>query len=151
MLSEVSEVVLVTAASTSCLTVHIRSSIGACIQLGAAREHVGSSGKGVAVGGLTDFGAVFGRLASGQQREEVVELGGVNIRMVRVAGGGEGRWDHHALSAETVVVWSGDFTVEFRDRALTLTAGQCCVVPAGAEHRGTSRDGAEVILFQQAS
>ena len=71
--------------------------------------------------------------------------------MVRVAGGGEGRWDSHSHSAETVVVWSGDFTVEFRDHALTLSAGQCCVVPAGAEHRGTSRNGAEVVLFQQAA
>jgi mannose-6-phosphate isomerase-like protein (cupin superfamily) len=96
------------------------------------------------------LGAVFGRLASGHQREEAVELGGVNIRMVRVAGGGEGRWNHHAHSAETVV-WGGDFTVEFRDRALTLAGGQCCVVPVGAEHRGTSRDSAEVILIQQAS
>lgn len=100
--------------------------------------------------GLIDFGAVFGRLASEQRQEEMVELGGVNIRMVRVAGG-DGRWDSHAHSAETVIVWGGDFTVEFRDRTLTLSAGQCCVVPAGAEHRGTSRDGAEVILFQQAS
>lgn len=99
----------------------------------------------------TDFGAVFERLARTQQREEQMELGGVNIRLVRVAGGGEGRWDSHAHSAETVVVWGGDFTVEFRDRTLTLTAGHCCVVPVGAEHRGTSRDGADVILFQQVS
>ena len=41
--------------------------------------------------------------------------------------------DHHAHSAETVVVWSGDFTVEFRDRALTLAAdnaASCRPVPS---------------------
>lgn len=101
--------------------------------------------------GPTDFGAVFERLAREQRREETVELGGINVRMVHVAAGGEGRWDRHEHSAETVVVWSGDFTVEFNDHALTLSAGQCCVVPIGAEHRGTSRDGAQVVLFQQAS
>ena len=101
--------------------------------------------------GPTDFAQVFSRLAAGGQREETAPLGGVNVRMVRVAGGGEGRWDSHAHSTETVVVWSGDFTVEFRDHTLRLSPGQCCVVPVGAEHRGTSREGAEVVLFQQAA
>ena len=98
-----------------------------------------------------DFGAIFERLAQTRQAEETSTLGGVNVRLVKVAGGGEGRWDSHDHSAETVVVWSGDFTVEFSDHALVLSAGQCCVVPIGAQHRGTSRSGAEVILFQQAN
>jgi mannose-6-phosphate isomerase-like protein (cupin superfamily) len=94
-----------------------------------------------------DFASEFARLIREGQRESTTELGGVNVRLVRVAGGGEGRWDSHSHTAETALVWSGDFTVEFRDRTLTLGPGQCCVVPKGAEHRGTSRDGAEVILF----
>jgi len=99
--------------------------------------------------GPTDFTKVFARLAAAGQREETTPLGGVNVRLVRVAAGGEGRWDRHATTTETVVVWSGAFTVEFRDHTLERTAGQCCVVPTGAEHRGTSRDGAEIVLFQQ--
>ena len=95
----------------------------------------------------TDFGEVFAKLAETGGREETVTTGGVNVRMVRVAGGGEGRWDSHSHTAETVIVWSGDFTVEFRDQTLSLSAGQCCVVPVNAEHRGTSRHGAEVVLF----
>ena len=104
---------------------------------------------GAAVQGSIDFAAVFERLAREGQREESAELGGAQVRMVRVAGGGDGRWDHHGHTTEIVVVWSGDFTVDFSDHTLTLAAGQCCVVPAGAEHRGTSRHGAEVVLFQQ--
>ena len=98
----------------------------------------------------TDFDEVFARLTRDGRSEETTQLGGVNVRLVRVSGGGEGRWDHHSRTTETVVVWSGDFTVEFRDHTLHLSAGQCCVVPLGAEHRGTSKAGAEVILFQQA-
>lgn len=98
----------------------------------------------------TDFAEVFARLARDGRSEETSQLGGVNVRLVRINGGGEGRWDHHDGTAETVIVWSGDFTVEFRDQTLHLTAGQCCVVPVGAEHRGTSKAGAEVVLFQQA-
>ncbi len=98
-----------------------------------------------------DFAAVFRRLAAGGVSEQTVRIGGVNVRCVRVAGGGEGRWDHHDHSTETVLVWRGDFTVEFRDHTLKLEAGHCCVVPIGAEHRGTSGSGADVVLFQQAS
>ena len=99
--------------------------------------------------GPADFAKVFARLAADGGREETASLGGVNVRMVRVPGGGPGRWDSHAHTPETVVVWSGDFSVEFRDHTLVLSPGQCCVVPVGAEHRGTSRDGAEVVLFTQ--
>lgn len=98
----------------------------------------------------TDFAAVFAHLAKSGTSEQTVQLGGVNVRMVRVKGGGEGKWDSHAGTPETVVVWSGDFTVSFRDHELTLSGGQCCVVPMGAEHRGTSKGGAEIVLFQQA-
>ncbi len=100
--------------------------------------------------GATDFAEVFGRLEREGRSEETVQLGGVNVRLVRVAGGGQGKWDRHEGTAETVVVWSGDFTVSFPDRELQLSGGQCCVVPIGAEHRGTSRGGAEIVLFQQA-
>ncbi len=96
-----------------------------------------------------DVAEIFGRLARDGQTEETAQLGGVNVRLVRVKGGGEGRWDRHGGTTETVVVWAGDFSVEFRDQTLQLAAGQVCVVPVGAEHRGTSKAGAEVILFQQ--
>lgn len=96
---------------------------------------------------MTDFSETFARLAGTGGSEETVTLGGMNIRMVRVPGGGPGRWDSHGHTAETVIVWSGDFLVEFRDHSVALTSGQCCVVPVGAEHRGTSRGGANVVLI----
>ena len=94
-----------------------------------------------------DFATEFDRLAQEDERESTTVLGGVAVRLVRVAGGGEGRWDSHATTTETAIVWGGDLKVEFRDRTLQLGPGQCCVVPVGAEHRGTSKDGAQVILF----
>lgn len=97
-----------------------------------------------------DFAEIFGRLTRDGRTDESVQLDGVTVRLVRVKGGGDGRWDHHDRTTETVVVWSGDFSVEFHNHTLLLSGGQCCVVPVGAEHRGTSKAGAEVILFQQA-
>lgn len=95
-----------------------------------------------------DFAAVFADLRARGAREVTVPTGGVDVRLVRVPAAGEGRWDCHPDSTETVVVWSGAFTVEFRDRTLRLGPGQCCVVPQGAEHRGTTPTGAEVVLFR---
>lgn len=98
-----------------------------------------------------DFAGEFARLAGSGEGDSTTVLGGVAVRLVRLPGGGEGRWDRHDATTETAIVWSGDFAVEFRDRTLDLTPGQCCVVPVGAEHRGTSRNGAEIILFTAAS
>ena len=99
--------------------------------------------------GQVDIAAGFADLAARGAREMTAPLGGVDVRLVRVPAGGEGRWDSHPDSTETVVVWSGEFKVDFRDRTLLLAAGQCCVVPVGAEHRGTSPTGAEVVLFKK--
>lgn len=97
-----------------------------------------------------DFAKVFARLSATGVAEETITVGGVHVRMVRVAGGGDGRWDRHNHTAETVVVWSGDFQVEFRDRTIVLSIGQCCVIPIDTEHRGTSNKGAEIVLFTRA-
>ena len=99
--------------------------------------------------GQVDFAAGFADLAARDARETTAPLGGVDVRLVRVPAGGEGRWDSHPDSTETVVVWSGEFHVEFRDGTLRLNEGQCCVVPAGAEHRATSPTGAEIVLFKK--
>ena len=99
---------------------------------------------------MTDLARVFARLAESGEREETATIGGIDIRAVRVAGGGTGRWDSHDHTPETVLVWSGDFLVTFRDRTVSLSAGQCCVVPVDTDHHGTSREGAEVVLFTAA-
>ena len=95
-----------------------------------------------------DFAETFARLARSGETEQTTRAGGVATRLVRVPGGGTGTWGSHGDTAETVIVWSGDFTVTFRDGAVALGPGLSCIVPAGAEHHGTSRTGANVILFQ---
>lgn len=94
-----------------------------------------------------DFAREFGRLAGANERESRQKLGGVAVRLVRLPRGAQGPWDSHADTAETAILWSGDFSVELRDRTLRLEPGQCCVVPRGAEHRGSTEGGAELILL----
>ena len=97
---------------------------------------------------MVDFAETFARLKTDGRTEETTQCDGVAVRLVRVAGGGAGQWGSHSDTIETVIVWSGDFTVEFSDRVVHLGPGQCCVVPVDAQHRGTSKAGAEVVLFQ---
>ncbi len=99
---------------------------------------------------VLDFGAIFKRLAANGERQYHAVVGGIDVRLVRVEGAAAGRWDQHDDTAETVVVWSGAFDVAFREYTVSLGVGQCCVVPSGAEHQGTSSTGAEVILFKSA-
>jgi mannose-6-phosphate isomerase-like protein (cupin superfamily) len=41
--------------------------------------------------------------------------------------------------------------IEFRDRAVELSAGECLVVPHGVEHRTAADEEAEVVLFEPAA
>ena len=95
-----------------------------------------------------DFAAIFAKLEAEGAAQHHAVLGGIDVRCVRVEAGGAGRWDSHPETPETVVVWAGAFDVAFRDSAISLGPGQCCVVPAGAEHKGTSPTGAQVVLFK---
>ena len=53
---------------------------------------------------VLDFGALFKHLAETGERQHHDVVGGVDVRLVRVEGGGEGRWDSHDDTPETVVV-----------------------------------------------
>jgi mannose-6-phosphate isomerase-like protein (cupin superfamily) len=99
---------------------------------------------------VLDFSAIFEDLVAKDEQQHHTFQGGVDIRLVRVQAASAGRWDRHADTTETVVVWSGVFDVAFRDHSVSLSAGQCCVIPLGAEHCGTSSAGAEVVLFKAA-
>jgi mannose-6-phosphate isomerase-like protein (cupin superfamily) len=97
-----------------------------------------------------DFAREFSALSESGQKEKTITVGGMNVRFVRLAAGTGGEWGSHDGTAETAIVWSGDFTVEFRDTTLQLAPGQCCVVAPGAEHKGSTQGGAEIILLTQA-
>lgn len=70
----------------------------------------------------TYFAVVFTRLAETAVAEERVTIGGVTMRMVRMAGGGAGQWDSHSNTEDTAMAWSDDFQVECRDHTLWI----CC-------------------------
>jgi mannose-6-phosphate isomerase-like protein (cupin superfamily) len=96
-----------------------------------------------------DIPQVFTTLASRTPPETSVTMAGQTVRLVAFQGAGG--WHQHDGATETVIVWSGVFDVEYRDRTVRLSAGQCTVIDCGREHRGVSQGGAQVMLLRPAA
>ena len=62
----------------------------------------------------------------------VAELNDVQFKVVRFAG--EFVWHRHDDTDEAFLVLAGEMEVAFRDRTVTVRAGEMVVVPKGAEH-----------------
>lgn len=78
----------------------------------------------------------------------VAELNGQELKLVKFAG--VFPWHHHEHEDELFLVWRGEMRMEFRDRSVTLRAGEFCVVPRGVEHRTMADAEAEVLIFEPA-
>jgi mannose-6-phosphate isomerase-like protein (cupin superfamily) len=78
----------------------------------------------------------------------IAVLNGQEVKLVKVQG--EFPWHHHEHEDEFFLVWRGRFRVEFRDRVVTLEAGECVVVPRGVEHRTCADDEASILCFEPA-
>ena len=73
-------------------------------------------------------------------------MNGQELKLVKAKG--VFPWHRHDDADELFLVWRGVFQVEFRDRLVTLNAGELLVVPAGVEHRTLAEQEAEVICFE---
>jgi mannose-6-phosphate isomerase-like protein (cupin superfamily) len=78
----------------------------------------------------------------------VAELNGQELRLVKITG--TFPWHRHDDEDELFIVWRGRMTLEFRDRSVTLDAGEFCVAPRGVEHRTMADAEAEILVFEPA-
>ena len=76
------------------------------------------------------------------------ELNGQQVKLVRILG--EFDWHSHADEDELFLVHRGTFDMQFRDRTVTVSAGEMIVVPRGVEHRPVAASECEIILFEPA-
>lgn len=76
------------------------------------------------------------------------ELNGQHVKLVKFQG--EFVWHHHDNEDEMFLVIAGEFNMEFRDRTVTLRAGEFIVVPRGVEHRPVAQNEVQVMLFEPA-
>ncbi len=78
----------------------------------------------------------------------VGELNGQHVKLVKFRG--EFVWHHHDAEDELFLVVRGTFRMDFRDRSVTLKAGEFLIVPRGVEHRPVADEEVEVLLFEPA-
>lgn len=69
-----------------------------------------------------------------------------DVRVVHIRG--EFVWHSHEETDELFQVISGNVQIHLRDRKIDLLAGDLYVVPKGVEHKPTSVDGADMLLFE---
>ena len=67
------------------------------------------------------------------------------VRVVKVEG--EFIWHQHDDTDELFLVVDGELDIEFRDRIVSLKAGELIVVPRGVEHRTAARNGEAKLLL----
>jgi mannose-6-phosphate isomerase-like protein (cupin superfamily) len=79
----------------------------------------------------------------------IAELNGQQVKAVKFLG--EFHWHRHQGEDEMFLVHRGAFRMEFRERSVTLRAGEFIVVPRGVEHRPVADAEVEVLLFEPAS
>ena len=75
----------------------------------------------------------------------VAALNGQYVKVVKFEG--EYVWHQHAGEDEMFLVLDGRIDIHFRDRIVSLEAGELCVVPRGVEHKPVAKQRASVLSY----
>jgi mannose-6-phosphate isomerase-like protein (cupin superfamily) len=70
-----------------------------------------------------------------------------DIKIVKLLG--DFVWHKHDEADELFVALNGSFRMDFRDRQVTLKAGEMIVVPRGTEHKPYAQAECEVLLLER--
>ena len=76
------------------------------------------------------------------------ELNGQEVKLVKLKG--TFVWHQHEDADELFLVVKGKFTMEYRDRIISVGEGEFLIVPKGIEHRPVAEEEAWVLLFEPA-
>lgn len=78
----------------------------------------------------------------------LAELNGQHVKLVKFKGSFV--WHKHDFEDELFMVIHGSFTMEFRDRTVTVRENEILVVPKGVVHRPVAEQEVSVLLFEPA-
>lgn len=76
----------------------------------------------------------------------VGELNGQQVKIAKVKG--EFVWHDHANEDELFYVIKGTLVIHFREKEVTLLAGEMLIVPRGVEHKPVAKDEVWLLLFE---
>ena len=115
----------------------------------ASDKQVGNQGSAGRTPAVVTLDEKFALFSDHWSPKIVGELNGQMVKLAKFRGPFE--WHHHEAEDELFLVHRGSFRMEFRDRSVTLNAGDFLIVPRGVEHRPVADDEVEVVLFEPAS
>ena len=76
----------------------------------------------------------------------IAEMNDYQFKLVKVQG--DFVWHDHPDTDEVFIVLDGQMTIEFRDGAVELSAGEMYVVPKGLEHKPWAADECHMLLVE---
>jgi len=79
----------------------------------------------------------------------VGELNGQHVKLAKIKG--DFFWHQHEAEDELFLVLKGSMKLEFRDRTVELTEGECFIVPRGVEHKPVADEEVHLLMFEPAS
>ena len=80
------------------------------------------------------------------QPKVIAALNDYQLKLVKLSG--EFVWHSHAETDELFICLEGEFDIEFRDRTVTVRAGEICVVPRGVEHKPAAAAECHVMIIE---
>ncbi len=92
------------------------------------------------------FQEKFGKFSERFQPKVIAQMNDYQFKLARVEG--EFVWHSHAETDEAFIVVEGELTIEFRDGAVTLQAGEMFVVPRGVEHKPFATSECKIMLIE---
>jgi mannose-6-phosphate isomerase-like protein (cupin superfamily) len=96
-----------------------------------------------------NFGRKLALITEQWQPKVVAEMNNYQFKLVRLQG--DFVWHDHKDTDETFVVLEGSIRIDFRDGAVTLSAGEMYVVPKGVEHKPYAESEAKLLLIEPRS
>ena len=77
----------------------------------------------------------------------VADVDGYGVRVAKIEG--DFVWHSHAETDEFFMVLDGAFRMDFRDRSVALSKGDCIVVPRGVEHKPYAAETCAILIFER--
>ena len=77
------------------------------------------------------------------------ELNGQYVKVVKFKG--EYVWHKHDNEDEMFLSLEGEMDICFRDKTVTLSPGEFCIVPRGVEHKPVAHELCHCLLFEPAT
>jgi mannose-6-phosphate isomerase-like protein (cupin superfamily) len=76
----------------------------------------------------------------------VAEMNDYQFKLAKLCG--EFTWHAHHDTDEVFLVLAGELAIEFRDKTVSLCAGEMCVVEKGVEHKPIAQSECHVMIIE---